>query len=53
MIGTSDKLGENPLGDVVSPLMVGTTIAHLAGIDTQARAEMNVLGGGKVIDALL
>lgn len=53
VIGTSDKLGESPLGDVVSPLMVGTTIAHLAGIDTQMRAEMNVLTGGKVIDALL
>lgn len=53
VIGTSDKLGESPLGDVVSPLMVGTTIAQLAGIDTQARAEMNVLSGGKVIDALL
>ena len=53
VIGTSDKLGEYPLGDVVSPLMVGTTIAHLAGIDTQARAEMNVLANGKVIDALL
>ena len=25
--------------------MVGTTIAELAGIDTQARAEMNVLAG--------
>ena len=53
VIGTSDKLGESPLGDLVSPLMVGTTIAHLAGIDTQARAEMNVLTGGQVIDALL
>ncbi len=53
VIGTSDRLGESPLGDMVSPLMVGTTIAHLAGIDTQARAEMNVLTGGKVIDALL
>jgi hypothetical protein len=53
VIGTSDKLGEYPLGDVVSPLMVGTTIAHLAGIDTQARAEMNVLADGKVIDGLL
>jgi len=53
VIGSSDRLGEYPLGDIVSPLMVGTTIAHLAGIDTQARAEMNVLTGGKVIDALL
>lgn len=53
VIGTSDKRGEYPLGDVVSPLMVGTTIAHLAGIDTQRRAEMKVLDGGTVIDALL
>lgn len=53
VIGSSDKLGESPLGEVVSPLMVGTTIAHLAGIDTQARAEMNVLNGGKVIEGLI
>ena len=33
--------------------MVGTTIAELAGIDTQARATMRVLEGGKVIDELL
>jgi hypothetical protein len=53
VIGTSDKLGEHPAGEPITPLMVGTTIAHLAGIDTQARAEMNVLSGGTVIDALL
>ena len=52
VIGESDRLGEHPLGDPISPLMVGTTIAHLAGIDTQARAEMNVLAGGRVIDGL-
>jgi len=33
--------------------MVGTTIAELAGINAQARAEMNVLEGGQVIDELL
>lgn len=53
VIGVSDKLGERPRGDAITPLMVGTTIAHLSGIDTQARAEMNVLNGGSVIDALL
>jgi hypothetical protein len=53
VIGASDRLGEHPVGERVTPLMVGTTIAHLAGIDTQARAEMNVLSGGTVIDALL
>lgn len=53
VIGRSDKLGEYPLDEPIPPLHVGTTIAHLAGIDTQSRAEMNVLTGGKVIDALL
>lgn len=53
VIGASDKLGEYPLGASISPLMVGTTIAELTGMDAQARAEMNVLSGGKVIDALL
>ncbi len=53
VIGTSDARGERPRGEPVTPLMVGTTIAQLAGIDTQARAEMNVLAGGKVIDGLL
>jgi hypothetical protein len=53
VIGASDARGERPRGEPVTPLMVGTTIAQLAGIDTQARAEMNVLAGGKVIDELL
>jgi hypothetical protein len=53
VIGESDLRGERPRGEPISPLMVGTTIAHLAGIDTQARAEMNVLSGGKLIDGLL
>jgi hypothetical protein len=33
--------------------MVGTTIAELAGIDTQRRAEMNVLDGGRLIEGLI
>jgi hypothetical protein len=53
LIGASDRLGAYVVGEPISPLMVGTTIAQLAGMDTQARAEMNVLGGGAVIDALL
>lgn len=52
VIGTSDKLGQYPRGEPVSPLMVGTTIAHLAGVDAQARAELNVLSGGRVINEL-
>jgi hypothetical protein len=53
VIGSSDRLGEYPVGEIYSPLSVGTTIAHLAGIDTQARAEMNVLANGHVIEGLL
>ena len=53
VIGASDRLGEDPISDPITPLMVGTTIAHLAGVDTQARATMNVLEGGSLIDGLL
>ena len=53
VIGESDRLGEHPRTDPIPPLMVGTTIADLAGVDAQARAEMGVLSDGKVIDELL
>ena len=53
VVGASDKRGERPLTEPITPLDVGTTIAQLTGIDSQARAEMNVLAGGKVIDGLL
>ncbi len=53
VIGQSDRLGEHPLTDPISPKMVGTTITELGGIDTQVRAEMNVLEGGRVIEGLI
>ena len=53
VLGASDKLGEDPLSDPITPLMVGTTIMELAGLDAQARAELRVLPEGKVIDGLL
>lgn len=53
VIGLSDKLGQDPVTTPYSPLMVGTTIAELAGMDTQARAEMNVLTGGTAIHELV
>ncbi len=53
VLGASDKLGEDPLSNPITPLMVGTTIMELAGIDTQARAELRVLSEGRVIDGLL
>ncbi len=53
VIGQSDKYGEHPLTDPITPLMVGTTMCELAGLDTQARAELNVLNGGRVIHELM
>jgi len=53
VIGLSDKLGEHPVTSPVTPLMVGTTMAELAGLDTQTRAELNVLDGGSVIHELI
>ena len=53
VIGESDRLGEYPLTTPFTPLMVGTTIAELAGINAQARTEMNVLDGGHVIPELM
>jgi hypothetical protein len=53
VIGQSDRLGEHPLTNPISPKMVGTTIAELAGLDTQVRAEMNVLEGGLPIEGLI
>ena len=51
-IGESDRLGEHPLTNPISPLMVGTTISELAGMTTKDRAELNVLPGGTLIDEL-
>ncbi len=53
VIGASDKYAEDPVTTAITPLMVGTTISELAGMDTQARAEMRVLDGGTVIQELL
>ena len=53
VIGETDRLGQAPRsGPIVTPLRVGTTIAELAGVSTQARAEMRVLDGGTVVDEL-
>jgi len=53
VIGQSDKHGEDPITDKITPLMAGTTIADLAGVGVQQRAEMEVLDGGSVIHELL
>ena len=53
VIGASDKQANDPVTRPITPLMVGTTIAELAGLDTQARAEMKVLDGGAAIHELI
>lgn len=53
VIGASDRLGGDPISSPISPLMVGTTIAEFAGLDTQARAELKVLEGGTSVHELL
>ena len=53
VVGESDPLGEHPLTDPVTPAMVGTTILELAGVDTQTRAQLKVLEGGRTIEGLL
>jgi len=53
VIGASDRYAEDPVTTAITPKMVGTTITELAGMDTQARAEMRVLDGGTTIQELL
>jgi uncharacterized protein (DUF1501 family) len=53
VIGESDAVGEHPVTRKITPLMAGTTIAELAGIHAQERAELKVLDGGSVIHELL
>ena len=52
VVGESDRLGRHPVTTPATPLMVGTTIAQLAGLNSQTRAELKVLEGGEVIDGL-
>jgi hypothetical protein len=52
VVGESDRRGEDPVTEPVTPLTVGTTILERAGVDSQARAELRVLQGGRVIHEL-
>lgn len=53
VIGASDARGEEPATQPYWPADVGATICELAGVGTQARAELNALPGAQAIDALL
>ena len=53
VVGASDRLAENPISRPIEPSAVGATIMDLMGVDSVARAELNVLRGGEVIHELL
>ena len=53
VLGQSDPRGEHPTTDPVTPEMVGTTVLDLAGVDTESRAKLRVLEGGRVIGGLV
>ena len=52
VIGDSDKTGGAPLTEPITPGMVGATVLELAGVDSQARAELRVLPGERTIHEL-
>lgn len=52
VLGESDPSGDDPTTEPITPAMVGATICELAGIDTQARAELGVLTGARAIHEL-
>jgi uncharacterized protein (DUF1501 family) len=52
VLGESDKRGEEPITDPVTPAMVGSTLLERAGVDTQARAELGVLPAARVLHEL-
>lgn len=53
IIGASDPLGREPITEAITPISVGTTMLELCGINTEARAQLQVLEGGRVIHELL
>lgn len=53
VIGESDKLGMDPITEPITPALMGATILELAGMNSQARAELGVLPGGHTIDGLI
>ncbi|MBQ18626.1 MAG: hypothetical protein CMJ65_16045 [Planctomycetaceae bacterium] len=54
VIGQSDKNGELPATDPVTPAMVGSTMLELAGVTSATRVQLQVLqDGARVIDGLV
>ena len=52
VIGASDRKGERPVTRPIEPTGVGVTMLDALGIDSVARAELNVLADGEFIHEL-
>jgi hypothetical protein len=52
VLGESDRLGQEPVTEPITPAMVGTTILERAGMSAQARAELGILPGGRALHEL-
>lgn len=52
VLGTSDKTASHPLDHAVTPADLGATVHHALGISSEARVELGIDTGGKVIDPL-
>jgi uncharacterized protein (DUF1501 family) len=53
VIGSSDRNGESPATDPITPATVGATMLELSGIKAAERAQLRVLEQGRVIHELL
>lgn len=53
VVGSSDRNGEFPATDPITPATVGTTMLEMSGISAAERAQMRVLEQGRVIHELL
>jgi uncharacterized protein YjbK len=51
-VGQSDRYGESPVADPITPADVGATMLELAGVLTADRAEKRILQTAHLIDAL-
>ncbi len=52
IVGETDRQAGSAITTPITSLMMGTTMAELAGVNAEARAEMGVLHGGSVIHDL-
>lgn len=52
-LGESDRIGAEPVTEPITPSMMGATMLELAGVGSVARAELRVLGEGRVLHELV